>query len=435
MVPGLGFTNPAAILQAAQQVSQQRRPTGLRGFLQAPGTQELLLGLGSRLLAQSDQPGTIGGALGRSIPGAMQDRQGAVDQHEADQALGGLSIAQNRLLKLLPQAKRAEAAFAMQTAPKPEGPEDFTLNAGARRFAADGTQIADNPSAESSRTDLREHDGSLYDLSDPENPRMVLEGTPETTMRQLGDGRWGVFDQAGNLVNTAGPAKAVGDGRDQRVTGAISEYYGTIGKSLGDDTSTLTQEESDGLADYLRDRRKEGNPGLDGSQQVLFNMVERDNEAAMTSVDDIVLIDRALSLLSETGNLAGFAGTGKQVFQKVLKELGLGKAEAAQAAEEMLATINRLAASDLQKYGSGTGLSDTDLREVKTNIGANLNLEGNTILNLLRAARDSRTISISRYNTKVDALIRDGMESASIFRVEGFDDIWSDYGLEPRGGR
>lgn len=94
--------------------------SGIGGFLRRPGIQDALLAAGSALLAQSDQPGSVGGALGRALPGAVQAYRTGQKRAALDDVFANAPEPMRRMLEGLPLAQRQmiAAQMAMQSPPE-----------------------------------------------------------------------------------------------------------------------------------------------------------------------------------------------------------------------------------------------------------------------------------------------------------------------------
>lgn len=94
-------------------------PTGLAGFLAKPGLREALMATGSALMAQSDQPGSLGGALGRALPMGMQAFQQGQQNAEIDAVLESAPPEMQQLLRALPREAQVPALLQMMRRPAP----------------------------------------------------------------------------------------------------------------------------------------------------------------------------------------------------------------------------------------------------------------------------------------------------------------------------
>lgn len=179
MPPGIGFINPQIIMRAMQQRAPQQGPGGLTGFLQKPGIRDALLATGSALLAQSDQPGSLGGALGRALPMGVQAYQQGQQSAALDEAFADAPESMRRLMAGLSMTQRQGLAgnlLMQQMAPRaPQGP--VTVGANQR----------------------------LVDPNTGETIVGAMEAPPSFEYRNLPDGRVGVFSE-GAMVNTFGEA-------------------------------------------------------------------------------------------------------------------------------------------------------------------------------------------------------------------------------------
>lgn len=94
-------------------------PTGLAALLARPGLRDALIGTGSALLAQRDQPGSLGGALGRALPVGMQAFQQGQQKAEYEQMLASAPPEMRQLLTMLGPERGIPALLGMMT-PKPK---------------------------------------------------------------------------------------------------------------------------------------------------------------------------------------------------------------------------------------------------------------------------------------------------------------------------
>lgn len=116
----------AAISRGAQFA---QRPTGIAALLADPALQQALLGTGTALLAQSDRPGTLGGALGRALPVGLQAFQEGRRTQEFEELLTGMPETQARVFKLLgPEAGTGALARSLLAGP----PDPITVGSGDR---------------------------------------------------------------------------------------------------------------------------------------------------------------------------------------------------------------------------------------------------------------------------------------------------------------
>lgn len=176
--------SPMAGRQGAPQIS--RKKGGISGFLETPGVIDALMGTGSALLAQSDQPGTsFGGALGRAIPVGMQafeygqQKDAMRKQEEAlDEFFKDAPPTMRKLVDGLSMAQKAQLAMQQMQPQEPPEVELVTLADGrVGRFV----------------------DGRFEEAMGP------AEAPPAEsfTYRDMPDGRIGVL-QNGELINTIG---------------------------------------------------------------------------------------------------------------------------------------------------------------------------------------------------------------------------------------
>lgn len=90
------------------------------GFFDRPGVRPAMLNLGLGLLAQKDQAGTLGGAIGRAGPGAVQAFQQGQQDADLEAAMEGLPPQMQRVIMALPRAQRGLALMQMM---QPEPPQ------------------------------------------------------------------------------------------------------------------------------------------------------------------------------------------------------------------------------------------------------------------------------------------------------------------------
>jgi hypothetical protein len=144
-------------------------PSGLAALLARPGIRDALLATGSALMAQSNQPGSIGSALGQALPMGFQAFQQGKQEAEIDALLESAPPEMKRLLKALPAQARVAALLSMM---KPKEEKDLEF-------------------------------------------------------RELADGRIGAFDKrTGKMVSTEGPAEAVDDPAAKEK--GLLEFYATL---------------------------------------------------------------------------------------------------------------------------------------------------------------------------------------------------------------
>lgn len=92
-------------------------PTGIAAFLARPGIRDALLATGSALLSQADQPGSLGGALGRALPFGAQALMQGRQEAEIDALLETAPPEMRQLLKALPSQARVPALLQMMKKP------------------------------------------------------------------------------------------------------------------------------------------------------------------------------------------------------------------------------------------------------------------------------------------------------------------------------
>jgi hypothetical protein len=155
MPPGIGHINPQILMRLLQQqqggqgppltpitpqrITQgiergappqaQQQPGGFSGFMQKPGVIDMLLSTGSALLAQSDQPGSLGGALGRALPVGMQALQQGQQNAALDEVFKDAPPEMQQLVRGLPLAAKAQMALQMM---QRQAPEPVVVGAGDR---------------------------------------------------------------------------------------------------------------------------------------------------------------------------------------------------------------------------------------------------------------------------------------------------------------
>lgn len=145
-------------------------PTGLAAFLARPGLRDALLATGSGLLAQRDQPGSLGGALGRALPMGMQALQQGQQKAQYEQMLASAPPEMRQLLTML-GPERGVPALMQLTMPK--APEEYTLGPGERRYrGADVVaEVAPEPEAPADPSD----NYNAFAALSPEEQADVLE--------------------------------------------------------------------------------------------------------------------------------------------------------------------------------------------------------------------------------------------------------------------
>jgi hypothetical protein len=99
---------------------QPAAPGGISGLLAKPGITQALLAFGSSMLAESDRPGgSLGGALGRSLPSGMQAYGQGQQEAEIDKLMANAPPEMQQLLRALPAQQRVPALMQLMQAPTP----------------------------------------------------------------------------------------------------------------------------------------------------------------------------------------------------------------------------------------------------------------------------------------------------------------------------
>ncbi len=135
-----GVQYPRTLQAMVQQRAQPEGPSGIARFLAQPGLSNALMSTGAALLAQSDQPGTLGGALGRALPVGMQAYQQGQEEAKLRAVIETMPPEMRRLIEALPASQRGAAMMQLLNRP---GGDGFTLKPGERRFDAAGNPVAE----------------------------------------------------------------------------------------------------------------------------------------------------------------------------------------------------------------------------------------------------------------------------------------------------
>jgi hypothetical protein len=99
---------------------QPAAPGGISGLLAKPGITQALLAFGSSMLAESDRPGgSLGGALGRSLPSGMQAYGQGQQEAELNKVMEGMDPRMRTLIMSLPPRERAMAMLQLNQKPDP----------------------------------------------------------------------------------------------------------------------------------------------------------------------------------------------------------------------------------------------------------------------------------------------------------------------------
>ena len=95
-------------------------PGGLAGLLAKPGISQALLAFGANMLAESDRPGgSLGGALGRSLPAGVQAFGQGQQEAEVEKLMASAPPEMQQLLRALPPQQRVPALMQMMQRPTP----------------------------------------------------------------------------------------------------------------------------------------------------------------------------------------------------------------------------------------------------------------------------------------------------------------------------
>lgn len=98
-------------------------PSGLMGLLNKPGAGNALMAVGMSMMAQSDQPGSLLGAIGRSLPAGMQAMQQAQGQRQYSEmmqaATAGMSPAQRSQFEMMSPDDQSAFLREQMTTPLP----------------------------------------------------------------------------------------------------------------------------------------------------------------------------------------------------------------------------------------------------------------------------------------------------------------------------
>jgi hypothetical protein len=137
------------LLQAAQlarpgvkAIGTPAGPSGLAALLAKPGIRDALLATGSALMAQSNQPGSIGSALGQALPMGFQAFQQGKQEAEIDALLETAPPEMRRLLKALPAQARVAALLGLMK------PKERQVVAPGAAIVEGDKEVYRNPTAE-----------------------------------------------------------------------------------------------------------------------------------------------------------------------------------------------------------------------------------------------------------------------------------------------
>lgn len=158
-------------------LSRGPSPTGLAALLARPGLRDALMATGSALLAQKDQPGSFGGALGRALPMGMQAYQTGQEEAKLNELMQNAPPEMRQLLAALPAGQRGAALLSLM---KPG--DAFTLSPGEKRFTASGQQVAAVPESAPDPTDEMRNFAAFLQLS----PEQMAAFEKYVKMKQSG---------------------------------------------------------------------------------------------------------------------------------------------------------------------------------------------------------------------------------------------------------
>lgn len=320
----------------------QSEPESGPGFLASlfakPGFGNALMAVGMNMMAQADRPGNVFGALGRALPAGQQAMQQAQQRQAIEEASQGLPPSMQALLPALGDpTTQGQALWGLATQPPPD--MDFgtvRLADGRHQRVVNGVPVGDPFGPEDEVPDPTSAQERFFDW--------WMNATPE----QRAEFR--AFNEA---------------------------------QATGPDVSITMP----GLT-----------AGAEAGAESDISIADAGRDTARTAAAELLRIEQAEGILEDPGFFAGRGGTIANFFSGWGRTLGLGTGEIAQKQDTYLGLVRSLAASDLVKYGSGSGLSDADLKEVKANLGADVALEPEVMRNLLTAAKIARIKQIAEHN-------------------------------------
>jgi hypothetical protein len=207
LMPAMPLARPGPMNMLPGMSPMPGGPAGLAALLQRPGLRDALMATGIGMLAQSDQGGSMFGALGRALPMGMQAFQQGQQEAEIDALLESAPPEMKRLLKALPAQARVAALLGMM---KPKEEEDYTLKPGEVRFKGKEKVAEVAPEPEKAPDEVRTFEA--YAAMTPEQ---------QANYREFLKAKRGPGNQV--TVNTGGERgadKAIGEVVYNTITGA-----------------------------------------------------------------------------------------------------------------------------------------------------------------------------------------------------------------------
>ena len=267
----IGIPDAAVAGLGAQSI--QQRPTGIAALLADPAIRQALLGTGAALLQQSDQPGTLGGALGRALPvGIGEFERGRAQQSaearqaEFEQMLQGLPPEMASVIKLAGVDGGGLEMFAQTLAP----PELQAVNVNERLTDRAGNvvldavaQASDNPASVDEFIFAREEgfEGSFPDfLASKRSPAVMVtvEGDNAANAAQgalgtdaigrLSAGRDTALSATRTLSNVQRLQELLDDPAAERVTGPFVTLKDVQERFSDDPSARVISAEFDAIA-------------------------------------------------------------------------------------------------------------------------------------------------------------------------------------------
>lgn len=178
-------------------------------------------------------------------------------------------------------------------------------------------------------------------------------------------------------------------------------------------------------------------PG-EGETAVAGNLRES-REAAVTARRNLERVERAMEIAEtpEFAKVTGRFSSFREQAAAVGRQLGLNDGAALDLADEYTALLSTLATEELQKFGAGSGLSDTDLAEAKAAVGANRRLTAPALRAILRVVAESQRETVADHNELLRRAGQLGLDPRVIEfnRLGGAGDLLDEFGVvQIRGG-
>lgn len=261
----MAYNGPASFLPPSQG------PGWLAALLQRPGLSDALMATGAALLAQKDQPGSLGGALGRALPMGMQAFQQGQEEARINELMASAPPEMQQLLRALPAGQRGAALFSLLM---PKAPEEYTLGPGDKRFRG-ATEIASvAPEVETPQPTAAEREFAFYQTLSPDQKKAFDEwkAAGNRPMVQVNTGEKEGFDRTNTLADDffaqTTEARAVAD--------AVRRAQGAGDSAVGDQTKIVVLNNLLDPAAQVRPddiERVGGAGGLNERAQRYFNQI------------------------------------------------------------------------------------------------------------------------------------------------------------------